>query len=693
MSESGETAPRVSIVAGGDEFGSVLASAVTDAGGEVAVVDVPDSVTSREQPPDCVVVTDHTAGDDRLGVVRQVRSTHPSIPVVFVARDGDEYLASDAIQAGVADYVPFDDGETDPAAVASRVLDAATAAAAAGDEENEALARRERALREAYDIAADMERPFEDRVADLLHVVRETVGTDYATLSRVHDDDYVFESIDAPTDADLEAGDVIPLEATNCERVVETERTLVLDDVERDAPELADKSGNADWGISCYLGAPVIVGGEPYGTFCFYDTEAREEAFSEWQVTFVDIFADWVSYELERQRNVDRLRALDELNGVVRAVTGEVLGESTRAGVEETACRSLVSTETYDFAWLCEVDDTGTVACRAASTPEGSHAAPSRPPFPDEDSGPVDRAHRTGEVQVARNVTADGLQDGGADHEWAAIAAVPIVYEGECFGVLTVTTGRGTAFDEEERHVLAQFGEILGLSIAAIEHQQQVRNERERLEFMNRIIRHNLLNGMNVVLARAELLDGHVDETMVPHLETVVDRIEDMIDLIETIQAFMQAIVHEGDHELEPVRLDEVLREETAQAKASYTDATFETGEFPVVEVVGDDLLPEVFENLLTNAVQHNDKETPVVRVTARETDEGVEVRVADNGPGVEDDLAGAVFEKGSKGFASPGTGFGLYLVREMVESYGGDIDLQTGDLGGATFVVTLPRA
>ncbi|QRV16784.1 GAF domain-containing protein [Haloterrigena salifodinae] len=172
---------------------------------------------------------------------------------------------------------------------------------------------RERALRDAYEVIADPERPFDDQLEALLGVVRRTIGTEYAALSCVHEDanEYIFEAVDAPPDADLEAGNTAPLDATNCERVVSTERTLVLEDVDEDAPELADRAGNAEWGISCYLGTPVSVDDEVYGTFCFYDLDARTEEFSDWEVTFVELLGNWVSAELERRRYE---RELEESN-------------------------------------------------------------------------------------------------------------------------------------------------------------------------------------------------------------------------------------------------------------------------------------------------------------------------------------------------------------------------------------------
>jgi signal transduction histidine kinase len=99
---------------------------------------------------------------------------------------------------------------------------------------------------------------------------------------------------------------------TNCERVVLTEETLVLGNVAEEAPELADRAGNRELGINCYLGTPVIVDDEVYGTFCFYDTDARTEPFSDWEVTLVDLMGRWVSAALERELTEDRLRRQNE---------------------------------------------------------------------------------------------------------------------------------------------------------------------------------------------------------------------------------------------------------------------------------------------------------------------------------------------------------------------------------------------
>ena len=173
------------------------------------------------------------------------------------------------------------------------------------------IRNRDRVLREMYDIMADRHRPFADQVGDLLELGRSELDTAYGTLSEIRGDEYVFEVVAADDDS-IQAGDMAPLGATNCETVASTGDTVILGDVERDAPGETDRAGYTEWGISCYIGAPVTTDKGLYGTFCFYDTEARAGQFTQWEEILVDLMSRWVSYELQRQQVQDRLQEQNE---------------------------------------------------------------------------------------------------------------------------------------------------------------------------------------------------------------------------------------------------------------------------------------------------------------------------------------------------------------------------------------------
>ncbi|MBB4682977.1 sensor histidine kinase regulating citrate/malate metabolism [Amycolatopsis jiangsuensis] len=80
----------------------------------------------------------------------------------------------------------------------------------------------------------------------------------------------------------------------------------------------------------------------------------------------------------------------------------------------------------------------------------------------------------------------------------------------------------------------------------------------------------------------------------------------------------------------------------------------------------------------------------PAVVVTARSGEDGLLLRVADNGPGIPEDAGEDLFRRGWSTKADEGHGLGLALVAQAVRRYGGSIDV--GGEGGAVFTVRLPR-
>ncbi|NEU58072.1 GAF domain-containing protein [Halorussus sp. MSC15.2] len=168
------------------------------------------------------------------------------------------------------------------------------------------LRRRDEVFQRVYRIIADKSASFDEKIESLLAIGSDALDTDYGALSRVADDEYVFEFVH-PIDGDARPGDTQPLDETHCERAIATEETLVASDIAVDAPDLTDRAGYTEQGIECYVGTPVLVDGDVYGTFCFYNDDPRRDPFSDWEVTLVELMGNWVSYELERERRETEL--------------------------------------------------------------------------------------------------------------------------------------------------------------------------------------------------------------------------------------------------------------------------------------------------------------------------------------------------------------------------------------------------
>jgi GAF domain-containing protein len=178
------------------------------------------------------------------------------------------------------------------------------------------LRRRERILRETYEVIADPSLSVDEGVRRLLGIGADVLGVRYGALTRIDGDDCVFEAVHAPDGGrGPTEGDTVALTATNCERVVRAGETVTVADVRGDAsddPDCDARTPATESDFACYVGAPVVVGGETDGTFCFYDTDPHDGAFSEWEVTLVDLLSRWVGVALDRDETNARLRTQNE---------------------------------------------------------------------------------------------------------------------------------------------------------------------------------------------------------------------------------------------------------------------------------------------------------------------------------------------------------------------------------------------
>ncbi|MGA9138633.1 MAG: PAS domain-containing protein [Methanocella sp.] len=115
--------------------------------------------------------------------------------------------------------------------------------------------------------------------------------------------------------------------------------------------------------------------------------------------------------------------------------------------------------------------------------------------------------------------------------------------------------------------------------------------------------------------------------------------------------------------------------------------------------VVANELLHDVFANLVVNAIKHTGARADIFINLDRVEENGksyCRVSVEDNGPGIPDDHKGTIFNRAMMSTSkAKGMGLGLYLVKSLVDSYGGRVRVEDRIAGdhtrGARFVVTLP--
>ena len=238
--------------------------------------------------------------------------------------------------------------------------------------------------------------------------------------------------------------------------------------------------------------------------------------------------------------------------------------------------------------------------------------------------------------------------------------------------------------------VAAAAGGIAGLmtgyySARARTDARRSRTVTNALAFINDLIRHDLLNDLSVIKGHAgQLADAPEDSGGDPEL--ILEKTDEALSRIETSRVITDTLV--GDPDLEPTDLVPVVTEMAARTDDTFFGVTVTT-DLPETAVVNaNDGIRSVVDNLLENAVEHNDADDPRVEAAVTVAGDVVRFTVTDNGPGIPDDLKESLFEP-----AEDGSSGGLSLVYTLVSGYGGEVRVEDVDPHGAQFVATLPRA
>ncbi|WP_214020796.1 sensor histidine kinase [Methanoculleus sp.] len=206
--------------------------------------------------------------------------------------------------------------------------------------------------------------------------------------------------------------------------------------------------------------------------------------------------------------------------------------------------------------------------------------------------------------------------------------------------------------------------------------EEQVRERTADLEESNRmatlyldIMGHDINNANNVASLYADLLLADLEgepeaELLLRKAKMGLTKSMEIVRNVNTIQH-----IQGGARHLEPIDLDLLIRREIERSSITgiaYAGTT--------VAVLADDLLSEVFANLLGNAGKFGG---PAVEIAVRVEERGDEVLVSveDTGPGVPDAIKPRLFDRLVRGTqAVAGTGLGLYICRMLIERYGGKI-------------------
>jgi light-regulated signal transduction histidine kinase (bacteriophytochrome) len=226
----------------------------------------------------------------------------------------------------------------------------------------------------------------------------------------------------------------------------------------------------------------------------------------------------------------------------------------------------------------------------------------------------------------------------------------------------------------------------------------ELEESNRRLEQFAYVVSHDLQEPLRMVVSYLSLVEerygDRLDEDGREFLAYAVDGAERMGEMVDGLLELSR--IETGGDSFQQVELDEVLADvrRDLELRIRESNATVEVERLPRVE--GDeDQLRQLFQNLVSNAVEYSGDEPPRVTVSAeRNGDSGVTVSVRDEGIGIDPDQTDRIFQLFQRLHARDeysGTGIGLALCKRIVERHGGDITVESEPGEGSTFHVTLP--
>jgi signal transduction histidine kinase/ActR/RegA family two-component response regulator len=239
-----------------------------------------------------------------------------------------------------------------------------------------------------------------------------------------------------------------------------------------------------------------------------------------------------------------------------------------------------------------------------------------------------------------------------------------------------------------------------------IAEQERIREQYAQIEKLSALgelasgVAHDFNNTLAGILGRAQLLLSSKDpEKIEAGLQLIIKTAKDGAKTIKRIQDFAR---QRRDHDFQPVSLDQILldvREITrprwksrAESEGVHINLEIQLGSDDA-RVLGDESeLREVLVNMVFNAVDAM-PHGGTITLSTQEAGEEVEIRVADTGAGMSEDVRSRVFDPFFTTKGKAGMGLGLAVSYGIIRRHEGTVEAQSEAGRGSTFRILLPAA
>ena len=291
----------------------------------------------------------------------------------------------------------------------------------------------------------------------------------------------------------------------------------------------------------------------------------------------------------------------------------------------------------------------------------------------------------------------------------ASAVSVPLLLDSEPLGVLDVAYNKHRVFTDEDLAFLHALGQEAALAIRNARLYEREREQVARLRALDELqesfvsaVSHELRTPLTCIKTSVDLLhatSSGFSEAQVELIRTIEQHMGRLEALVTDLLEITKLEAGQVTLSKQPTDL-RLLVNRVVEALHPLTERKRQTVHLSLPETLSPvDVDRRRIEQVLTNVLSNATKFTPKegqIEIRVSETPEGIQVCVADDGPGIPEEDQLRVFDKFyvvADGRGLSGVGLGLYIARQMIELHGGRVWVESQLEEGSTFCFAVPKA
>lgn len=217
----------------------------------------------------------------------------------------------------------------------------------------------------------------------------------------------------------------------------------------------------------------------------------------------------------------------------------------------------------------------------------------------------------------------------------------------------------------------------------------ELKKREHHLELLDRVLRHNLRNRINVIRGRAELIENRTKNQVSEMAQQIVEASNNLISLAEKERKLVEVL--QEDPEFNQVTVGTLLNTCVSTIDHEHPDATLSVDCPDETTITVCREFDMAIKELLTNAVVHSNADSPEVAITVRSTSESVTIEIADDGPPIPDMEQSVLLQDNEQTPLYHGSGLGLSLVRMLTACSDGKVSVNGLSQEGNIVELELP--